>query len=1439
MAIPAQGRPFNPTNPNDNTFVQNITDSWLKDTLPGQLAVGIHHAPEYTFGLNIPDPDYNVYRDENLDWYDGDLNELMDVRSPEDYRQFINIYNRNKELRDRLESNEAFWTRMLAQVGDPINWIPIPALKGQGLIKGGLKGGASVGAITALQEVPRTMIDPTDTLGESAAVIGFGSGLGILLGGVAGSIGRQFNDPLTNLQEIGHRIDQHFQNTPHQSVEQDARDLIGILEREGVQTKKISDFSFFLDRLKFIKDDLRADKAEAIARAAGDIDQIHVRSVSDFVGSARAEGTVTQGRVLAAIQHIGTDLAEGTVLYRGHSRGKPVANRNSRVVSWSTDFRVAAHRFAGSRGGVFPVAKIILPAGVRGIDIEDMANQGLVQNLGEAEVILPNGQLIPQKTETTKFADHTIELTTYKYVPHPDKQLDDVNTIEQKIQRTNQTAERIRAALQERERLNRRAERATQTIASAERRILELAERDKRTTPSEQRERIREEIKRQKQEIVNLRRLRQEIERDNLRVTENLTFGPNELGLKPLPLGLEKLLGKGTQMPWYNLVNNPFVGVNDELANLYQRTAWMLAASPDLIANGGVRGASVGPSVMMRQLRWLGIHHKLQKGHEEAFLIDIMGVEPGGLKSVALRGREALEDVAVLRRVIGDGRSGLPENYRPVTFKEYRELIGEYMVDPEGVAARFEGTEREHILRSVERRAEAIESTLHRPAFEQGQALDLFATTRVLETAIERHKKNIEFHQKELDEGTSPNPETSKGKIKFAEQEIEKLEGRLLDLKESTPPGRFFFHTMYDLEAIQANPDGLKEILKEHFLKGYEREIRRLTKLHTADSQTRMAEINEIVDAKVHETFLTIRREAEFGDFQLGVTTRNEIARLQARLQKLKEASDKGIDSIDGVTVTRSIAEVEKRLKSRLEGSGEFIDGAFLGRVLKIPRSELKDYIIKDVDRVVFDYARGVGSAIEMAKVFGDHDLSSVFAQAGDLFDAMDDATKAKMKPEFDRMRESIVNLRDSVRGTYGIPDDPMHWSVRTINTAKAYSTITHMGVALFSAWMDMGKIVMAQGMGRTIRMAKRAMQERGPDSVFALGTEEAHKAGVAGDFANLMRLQSITDQGMYRGFTKLERAVQEGSRFMFMANLLTTWTDHAKRFSSALSADLIIRRAIEWDQGTIKPDEKAQLASFGMTDKIAFNIRQQWQDMNARTGESGIAKRDVTQGEPFFLANSSEWADQQVADDFSAILATAVDASVLTPNAANRPLFMSKPLASMILQYMSFGIVATQSITMSALQKRDMQVFAGIASMVTLAWIIDAWQRPDYIDMDLDEAILRAVERSGVTGIMLDLNNKLEIASNNQYGLRPLLGMDSFIENPDPARRVGSIAGPAPSQWGSLAWSWMSPDATNDDRARAMRYVFPYNNLLWWQGFFDGAQRETEDVLDVLNPEN
>lgn len=170
--------------PYQSTFGQDVADAF-KQNIFGQIisndAISFNYRNE-TFDANFLDPpeELLVGYEEYRDYLSGSYNESH-------FYAKKRTIDENLKARERLSrSHRIFLPHLVAELGNPINYIPIPLFRGVALLPRVLKGGAVAGGTVAAFEPARRQLDPTSTNAESFMYVGSS----FLLGGIfTGALG--------------------------------------------------------------------------------------------------------------------------------------------------------------------------------------------------------------------------------------------------------------------------------------------------------------------------------------------------------------------------------------------------------------------------------------------------------------------------------------------------------------------------------------------------------------------------------------------------------------------------------------------------------------------------------------------------------------------------------------------------------------------------------------------------------------------------------------------------------------------------------------------------------------------------------------------------------------------------------------------------------------------------------------------------------------------------------------------------------------------------------------------------------------------------------------------------------------------------------------------------------------------------------------------------
>lgn len=1379
----------------------NFQRSVLFDTWMGEAYMAGHAWQQASDEFSGPDidPDYDPIGDPANAGY---LEHVLDAKSPKEAAYRRKMVDWNTSGKQELEVGGAGVSRFMAQFVDPVNYLPLPATYGMRFVQAAKKSLLPSGAAIGVSEGIRYNLDPTMTPEELAINVATGTILSSALVGGISSIGARSRNRAANFSETT----QIVERVNGQKILRDAQTEMPMVEQFGINLNP---------EIKVVK-----------LNKEGAADNV------DFETKINADGELE-----VKFDYDKLEAEWKAAEYRNPTtEGVKPVNFDFHSVQdfmrWKLAHEKAAKNLEPKRADETDVdyinrvneeAKIIF---AQNATAKLAVGPEHIKQLREAEKRLEGAQARKGAAET-KAADKRAKA----------KELRD------KAAKSKSKSWATR--------WNKEAEKLEADATRIEKRLPQFDDAMRG---------IKDDVDRAEQNIFD--------------IENNAEIG--DLDFKPTGIGLEKM--SIAQMPFYRLVNNKIKTVAPDLAINLQKIAYAIAGSPGLMNDGARRGVSVGSSVEMHSKQWHNQYRKAINVTQKAYL------KYAGISSDPSTARAQVEGIRQgLGFEIKGKRYGVQPPEGKMSLEEFRESVSRAMMnrdkadDPhvqEAVNAwreffdAFDVAAKEtNVYVNLKQakinldRAEAQlkEAELRAPIEKKARAEyerrrnEMFSAAAEAERSLKpddyrrlfnetdweneplafvssmlwgknqlaiKVQKNIDDVQKYIDDVRSgkieadpkrpldsmkENIERNNRLLAFIDDEITNLEGIVKarrDAGESTfglegarkvymekldhynamlrkdPEERPFFHRMWRADKIDANPEKFKELIM--------RDLRRDPYIYKRGRRIKLDTSEAAISARADEIVSTLRKEANFND-HLGIINKGD-------------------------------------------GEGKRIGGpnAIVGRKLTIKEKDYAEFLEIDIDLVGQHYTYRMAPTIEMARRFGDFRMDQTIQDIHKQFsDAIAEAPQNRDILEAERKAavQAIEDLRDKVLGTYGIPDDPSSLTNRTLRTLKAWNVLSYMGKAWMAALADAGRIAMSEGFSKTFKGVWRTHMDRlekGRDSEWFRASQEVEMAGEAIDILMATRMHAITDGGpVMSAVNKFERWFQRQQGPFFFANMLSVWTDNAKRLAGSMIQSRMIEDSVLWSKGKLPAERIERLAAAGINEKMAQRFARQWEEAGAQKGDH------------LFLANTEEWSDQALVREFRAIMAQEVNTAVITPHAADKLNFMSKPVGSVLMQYRGFGVSATQRIMMSAMQQRDKQALIGITSMIALAGMMDYIRRPDYVELDVDEQIFRAVEKSGVTGVFSDINSAIEIASGNQYGLRSVFGFQPVIKDPTWAERTGAPLGAVGTQWLNFVYALTDGAATGDDQASAMRYMIPYNNLWFWSDMWTRAQRSAAEVIE------
>ncbi len=666
---------------------------------------------------------------------------------------------------------------------------------------------------------------------------------------------------------------------------------------------------------------------------------------------------------------------------------------------------------------------------------------------------------------------------------------------------------------------------------------------------------------------------------------------------------------------------------------------------------------------------------------------------------------------------------------------------------------------------------------------DEASELEMFATQKNI-------KKKIAYKEQLL-EKISKSKFRTKHNSKKIKKEIDELNEQLEELSEDISPAYTqtdeYITRFYDREAILDNPDKFKNIIRNWYI--------------THPKKNPKMDL----DARVNKTYERVLQMAEQGDTDNILSMRNTDGTYKAGTKPLMQ------------------------------------------RQLSIPTKLLDEFVIKDPRVIMTQYNQRMGTAIEITRKFGDRHMDDFITQKH--FDLIEDGVA---EGDINEILNAFIDAKDKMYGTFNtIP--PTNINKRIAQFIRNWTSLSSMGKVIYTAQADMGRPIMLHGVQRLGESWLKPLISNP-----ALFKKMAKDADFLGPMAELTSNQAAMERifatdmgttpnarGMFGGLFNVAQKVQP---FYYVANLLTPWTLMMKRMSTYVSQHRFIEDALKMTNGTATKADIVRMESYGIDKAFASNI--------ARLYDKGIIQKEGK----IFLPNATAWEKsgipgavetlqiyrQAIKGDveraiitpspndkfnmmYGVLRANNNDVASLMDNSMGRALGFTKtqfggkfqnPYMALPFQFYSWAIAATRKLAMSGLAGRDAHLTAGAISMIGFAMWGDYLKNPDYwYAKSTEEKFLQAIEKSGVLAVFSDLPGIIETATSHEYGIRPMLDMDSPFGEPEAHDALRPGIGPGPSNILDIYMAFQ--DGSDKEKKDAIRRYIPLNNFWMWDKLF------------------
>ena len=536
--------------------------------------------------------------------------------------------------------------------------------------------------------------------------------------------------------------------------------------------------------------------------------------------------------------------------------------------------------------------------------------------------------------------------------------------------------------------------------------------------------------------------------------------------------------------------------------------------------------------------------------------------------------------------------------------------------------------------------------------------------------------------------------------------------------------------------------------------------------------------------------------------------------------EAMKSAKN-AVAEIQGTNYRTVTEDIEDRIKSVADPGSAKI------RSLEIGDEQIEDFLERSAILAIRHQTATFAPAIELTRRFGDANLSKQIDTIKADFKILHDAAKtpdekiAIMRAQKQAVAD-VEDLRDRLLNVAGASLDPHSWDQRTIRMVKNYLSWTTLGLGAISQMGDMFRPAITEGLDAVNRYGFGTLIDHSREVILKMSNKERMLCGDAAELASGAHALSMANMGdTFSSRTNLERKASQLTGVYFLMNGMNHATDYTKRWGSVIIQGNFNEAFTTWGKHLLgkgaAPDEAMmeRLRSLSIEGNDALRIHQQIE-------QHGVQFKSI------MMANTEAWTDKGAQELYRNALQRALQRTIITPGAMDRATWMTTPMGSLLGMFRTFGLSSAIRTTMVGLQNNDRQFWTGAAVMVGGAIVLNElrsqlFQGKSTMGQPYLGVLADGIDRSGVLGIFMDVNNAMEVATNNKAGMRPLLGAGRNAPT-TPDRLAGAFFGPVGSK--SMVASQVLGDIVSGDPTiktwRQSRGLFPGHNLPYVDPFAD-----------------
>ncbi len=468
--------------------------------------------------------------------------------------------------------------------------------------------------------------------------------------------------------------------------------------------------------------------------------------------------------------------------------------------------------------------------------------------------------------------------------------------------------------------------------------------------------------------------------------------------------------------------------------------------------------------------------------------------------------------------------------------------------------------------------------------------------------------------------------------------------------------------------------------------------------------------------------------------------------------------------------------------------------GPLKGRTLNIQDALLEPFLENDIAVISEAYTRTVIPDIEMTRAFGSADMADAFRELKQDYDelirkAQTPEEKTALEKAFRKDEELLKAQRDVIRNSDRVAETHNIRGQLT-RLALTWNLVRLLGGQTLSSTTDLANVLTAQGMDGFMKDALPALISK--TRAAKISRHDAKSTVTILETATSARMASMSGlDGNGMGGNSLDHFSGVLAHYFSKATGIDLWNSWTKQTVAMMTTNRILKNSMD----ALAPGAGGKQVEYARLSKRqrrfmgVLNIPEEMATRFARQAERyGSLERGV------WGANLDAWTDREAARVFRSAMLQESDRVIVTPGAADTPLWMNTNTGRLIGQFRRIAFASNQRVLFSKLQGRPRDLAQFLAVGVPIGMLISYLKYIERADWEGAQKLLdnpglwiyEGVDRLGVAAFITEPSNILDrigFPYTAQTAFQLAAGDDELegaVSRYAPRGGIGAVLGPS-----------------------------------------------------------